>query len=69
MRTLSDKIWWEEKEAEKEETEQKNKFGRLIIRASVIHIVEVSNITLVNVKAPVVATTNWWWLISALVVA
>ena len=26
-------------------------------------------ITLVNVKAPVVATTNWWWLISALVVA
>ena len=25
--------------------------------------------TLVNVKAPVVATTNWWWLISALVVA
>ena len=26
-------------------------------------------LTLVNVKAPVVATTNWWWLISALVVA
>ena len=26
-------------------------------------------VTLVNVKAPVVATTNWWWLISALVVA
>ena len=25
--------------------------------------------TLVNVNAPVVATTNWWWLISALVVA
>ena len=25
--------------------------------------------TLVNVKAPVVATTNWWWLISALVLA
>ena len=24
--------------------------------------------TLVNVKAPVVATTNWWWLISALLV-
>ena len=35
--------------------------------------VSVSNLnakaTLVNVKAPVVATTNWWWLISALVVA
>ena len=29
----------------------------------------IGMITLVNVKAPVVATTNWWWLISALVVA
>ena len=28
-----------------------------------------SKITLLNVKAPVVATTNWWWLISALVAA
>ena len=26
-------------------------------------------ITLVNVNAPVVATTNWWWQFSALVVA
>ena len=32
-------------------------------------ILETPRITLVNVKAPVVATTNWWWLISALVVA
>ena len=29
----------------------------------------MANSTLVNVKAPVVATRNWWWLISALVVA
>ena len=45
MRTLPDKIWRKEKEAE-EETEQNNKFGRLIIRASVIHIIEVSNLNL-----------------------
>ena len=26
-------------------------------------------ITLVNVKAPVIATTSWWWQFSALVLA
>ena len=26
-------------------------------------------LTLVNVKAPVIATMNWWWLSSALVLA
>ena len=44
MRTLPYKIWRKEKEAEEEETEQNNKFGRLIIRASVMHIIEVSNL-------------------------
>ena len=38
--------------------------GKPVLEFSVLPV-----FTLVNVKAPVVATTNWWWLISALVVA
>ena len=37
--------------------------------ATMIRDLATAIITLVNVKAPVVATTNWWWLLSALVVA
>ena len=43
--------------------------GRCFVSGSTDYQMNYSYITLVNVKAPVVATTNWWWLISALVVA
>ena len=42
------------------------KMERVSMHESIIH---VDNITLVNVNAPVVATTSWWLHFSAPVVA
>ena len=50
-------------------SENRRSSNRLIFKYKVVEGLVPAIPTLVNVKAPVVATTNWWWLISALVVA